>query len=154
MLSVLQKWLDDHDHEEIKVEYGEEFEYSILEDVITVATVLPSYDYEEFERFALSRGLELNPGPWVLAFLHEVGHAITLLDDSLDEHIDSYFETRDRMRLADYMAHPVEASATDWAVDYINNNKEEIIQLIKDIDEKMNSKVLEVYVNGTKMEAC
>ena len=147
MLSVLQKWLDDHDCEEIKVEYDAEFQYHILTDLITVTPNI-SYNYEEFMRFALSRGLELNPGPWVLAFFHEVGHSQTLLEDWLDEYMDDYFETRDRLRLTAYMEHPVELAATDWAIDYINNNKEEVMQLVKDIDEKMNSNVLEVYVNG------
>ena len=147
MQFVLQKWLDDHSFEEIKVEFDTEFEYRILEDIITITPTI-SYNYEEFLRFALSRGLELNPGPWVLAFLHEVGHAQTLLEDWLDEWIEDYFETRDRLQLAAYMEHPIELAATDWAIDYINNNKEEIIQLVKDIDKEMNSKVLEVYVNG------
>ena len=153
MLSVLQKWLNDHDCEELKVEYDTEFEYRILEDIITITPNI-SYDYDEFMRFALSRGLELNPGPWVIAFFHEVGHAKTLLEDWVDEWIEDYFETRDSLQLAAYMEHPIELAATDWAVDYINNNQEEIKQLVKDIDNAMNSNVLEVYVNGTKMEAC
>lgn len=152
MLSVLRKWVEEHNIEP-KIEYDSEFYYDISDDVIGVAIDI-NYAYEDFVEYALSLGLRYNPGPWVLAFFHEVGHYFTLENDDLDEAWDDYLDKLDTFKLADYLCHPIEHAATQWAVDYINNNENEIIQMVKDIDKAMNSNVLEVYVNGTKMEAC
>ena len=94
--------------------------------------------------YAKELGLCYNPGPWVLAFFHEVGHSETLLDDSLDEFWEAYFDRQDIMTISDYVRHPIESAATEWAVNYINENIEEVKQMVKDIDAVMGSRVAEM----------
>ena len=143
MTTIFQNWLDENSYPEIKVVESDEFSYNVVTDTIKVTTEL-SYQYLTVLEYAKELGLRYNPGPWVLAFFHEVGHSETLLDDSLDEYWEAYFDRQDIMTISDYVRHPIESAATEWAVNYINENTEEVKQMVKDIDAAMGSRVAEM----------
>lgn len=78
---------------------------------------------------------------FVLTFLHEVGHYFTEddFDDDvekkqalvIDADLDDEETTVSKRRT--YWELPVEKAATDWAIDFYNNNKEQMKNFYKDV---------------------
>lgn len=112
----------------LSAEIGTDFAYYYNEDKITYALVVSDRMGKMFKEFAFSIGLKYNVDVFLLSLLHEVAHHTTIkdLDDveygkglhlketltDSDEDVLKYFQIYD------------EIEATNWAIDYINNNAE------------------------------
>lgn len=77
-----------------------------------------------------------NQNVFIMSILHEVGHAMTV-DKFSTKHWNDEFAKKEKIseemtkenffeKNQEYFLMPTEKAATDWAVDYYNNNKDEI----------------------------
>ena len=62
---------------------------------------------------------------FITSFLHELGHAHTL--EFFDEH--DWEVARSALTPRDYFETPIEIAATHWAIDFMDNQKEEVDML-------------------------
>ena len=84
-------------------------------------------------------GLNYDIDPFYTSFLHEVGHSMTY-DEFEEEEIEEYFDIVELMRedpgsFGDdtayvYFRLPLELTATEWMVDFINKNAEVVCELV------------------------
>lgn len=123
----------------VKVVYDDCFSYINRDQTVTICTELPDH-YEEYEAFCKHRGLKYKVHPMVICLLHEIGHDQTLLFlnefyYTIDHIIDkitgtySYTELGRKLKYSLYFRSPVEVAATDWLVDFVNNNINEVREL-------------------------
>lgn len=114
---------------DVKIDMGNEFVYYIEEKTVSVSILVDSRIDGYFLDNAYKMGLSYNCGDFILGFLHEIGHHFTLSDISrrqsirinkTKERIDGW-KKKDNYR---YFQLLDERIATQWAINYINNNKE------------------------------
>jgi len=124
----------------VKVEYGEEFSYSLENQVVTISKELPDH-YDEYLNFCKKKGLTEEIKPFALCLLHELGHDQTIffmneleyfVDSSLSifTQTPSYTEFGRKLKYSLYYRLPCEIAATRWAIDFINNN----IELVRELE--------------------
>ena len=123
----------------VNVEYGDDFCYKLSTQTVIVSENLPDSIYFYLD-FCKKRGLKKEVDPWVLCLLHEIGHDQTLLfinsvsclfDSLLGKFAesDSYTMLGVRIKMFIYFRLPAEKAATDWAIDFINNNLDKVKEL-------------------------
>lgn len=118
---------------EVSVKAGTDFAYWYAEDVIEYAFVVSERMNNLFLNFAKSQGLRYNVDIFLLSLYHELGHHLSYED--LDD-VDVNYSLDVKASLTDsdadcdiYFNLPDEIAATNWAIDYINENPEEIAGL-------------------------
>lgn len=128
----LKKWAKDKLDLSIDIELGDYFEYHYYEDLVVVSKDIPAH-FKGYLKYCRKLGLTKYTDPRLIAFLHEIGHAITVdnymgLFKEFINRISFILDTPCYTQLfADikawfYYRVPIEKEATLWAVDYINNN--------------------------------
>ena len=137
MIKILQEWLNLNLTKDLTVVEDETFYYNIILDEVSFAKNIPLSHDKEFVDFYNSLGLIYDCGPFLMSFLHEVGHYFTLEDEELDEYWEDYLNNANTLQLTAYYNHPIEKAATIWAVEYINKN----IDKIKSLENKLNERI-------------
>ena len=121
--------------EEIDVEadYGLDFCYDYTESKVYYSFLIPDRSGEWLMEFAKEHGLKYDCGSFFLSFFHEVGHHLTidLLDEDEEEYSSDMKKSLSSTREDNfiYFNLPDEKIATEWAINYINNNKEKLSEL-------------------------
>lgn len=146
---ILNDYLSEHNFD-CYAELGTDFAYWDGESKITYALVTPTQQDEWFKEYAESVGLEYDCGNFVLSFFHELGHEETnyIIDEDEEQEI---MEEKDRMcadcgfsdreKAMYYFQLPDEKLATQWAVEYINSNYDDIKELV----DKLAPAVVDFY---------
>lgn len=129
MIKILNDWVHQYITEELTVVPAEDFYYEAETETIGFATSIYQEHDKEFMDLAVSLGLKYDVNVFLLSFLHEIGHYFTLEDDSLDPYWLDYIENRNTWQPVKYYEHPVEKIATEWAINYINYNIENLKKL-------------------------
>ena len=85
-----------------------------------------------FMDFAKANGLKVKCSCFILSLLHEIGHneTIDMTDDEIDK---SEYDVNSKDDVFEYFMLEDELEATLWAIDFINDNKEFIKNLDKQI---------------------
>ena len=128
---------------EVEVDYDIDFGYVYSSSTIYYSFLIPDKSGEYLMEFAKQHGLQYDCGSFVLSLFHELGHNETM--DFLDEQ-----EEEESLRIKKtlstskednfiYFNLPDEIVATEWAIDYINNNKQKIQSLIDEIKPMIDS---------------
>lgn len=145
--NILNKFLVENDFD-CYAELGEDFAYYDAKSLITYALIIPVDNDKWFFEYATSLGLKYDCGNFILSFFHEIGHSETLhlLEDEEEEEIwkvknnltfEEFEKSKEKANI--YFDLPDEKLATQWAVDYINENVGKVREL---------SNKLEIAVNG------
>ena len=138
-LVIIQNFIDTIPYEDyIEVSKGSRFEVDIPEEHIFLGskrfTQLDKYFFE----WLAQRQKSTNYNFFVIALLHEVGHIMTQDDDNLEQRdildkIHSFmFDTDlidERQYNYNYFGFPAEIEATEWAIEYYDNNRQECDKL-------------------------
>ncbi len=122
---------------EVDVEYNSDFAYEYATSTIYYSFLIPDKSGEYLMEFAKEHGLLYDCGSFVLSLFHELGHHETL--DLLDEQEEEK-SLRIKKKLTSskednfiYFNLPDEFAATEWAIDYINSNKQKIKSLLDEV---------------------
>lgn len=131
-IDKLEKWVKKNFNLQIDIKLGDYFEYYYYEDLITISKDVPPH-FIGYLRYCNKLGLNKYIDPGLIAFLHELGHKMTI-----DSYMGFLNEAVNRISfILDIPSHtqiladikswlhyrvPVEREATLWAIDYINNN--------------------------------
>lgn len=130
----LTKWLNTHGFEGVSARIGTDFEYDFEDSTIHFAVVLSSLVEDWFYQFITSNfDFPYTCDPFITSFFHELGHDQTYMDFTEDEYEKYRKDVDDIAQMDDtkdknmtYFSLPFEFAATEWAVQYIKENKEEI----------------------------
>lgn len=134
--SILDRWLEANEFE-VDTEVGLDFAYYYAQSKIVYSLVSTEKTDRLFMEFAKANGLEVDCGIFLLSFFHELGHHETI--EELDEKIENKC-TKVKATLTDseedckkYFALADEIIATEWAINYINNNVDSIRELAEEL---------------------
>jgi hypothetical protein len=123
---------------DVRVGCDTDFVYEYATSTVYYALVVSDNSSKWFREYALSKGLKYDCGSFFLSLFHELGHHMTM--DLIDD--DEYWEGVEKKKGLDgskkednffYFDLPDERAATEWAIDYINNNQEKIQELYNSI---------------------
>ena len=143
--TILNEYLEKFD---LKTEPDTDFAYYYADNLITYAFVISERMDEMFWRAAHTIDPELKVDTFLLSLFHEIGHNETIdgltdeenyISDTMKKEINSENETAET-----YFYAPDEYAATAWAVNYINDNKEEVMELWK----KLQPAILNFYASN------
>lgn len=144
----LTEWLTERGYELEVHECDDEFFYCEPLSFIAVATTGKDID-AHFLRFVRELGCTLDfSNAFIPEFLHEVGHD-NVNGDFDDDEWEEYrewehtFVGRDMSTYEaqlEYLNHPIERAATQWAVDYINSHEEEIAAMADRLGKIFNTR--------------
>lgn len=130
---ILNRWLKAHGYT-IRVFASTEFAWYWNEDKISYVPFEEEEIDTRFMAFAKSLGLRVDCGSFIVSFFHELGHYET--EDDLDYLQEQYCEdvkdTLDKDSVKDLMVYfnlDDEKMATQWAVDFINENVDDVGEL-------------------------
>lgn len=138
--SVFQNFIDTEDFDCV-VEEGEEYAALPNENRITWAPFC-NFDVDRmFMQYARQLGLQNKVSFRVLSFLHEVGHIETFEEvsgfDVVVYKVATFLLAKPLLpalrRNWIYFHLPIERRATQWAVDYINENYDIVRRLMEDL---------------------
>ena len=133
---VLVKFLKNHNIK-CKVNLDTDFFYYYETNEIGYSVLVTERTANLFPSFTKKLGLKYEVPIFILCFLHEVGHYFTF--ENFEE--DELYKYRDiKVKLGDsdedfekYYNIPDELAATMWAIDFINNNPQDIENLDKEL---------------------
>lgn len=104
-----------------------DFAYDPVEDIVYWSVVVSEKNSEDFKEFFESLGCVVKADVFIYSLFHEIGHSQTLEYVSEEDYNYSWDRKADpEITNYEYFRLPNEIVATQWAVDYINNNAEEI----------------------------
>lgn len=139
-LKGLNLWLK-HNNFDCTCEKGDnDFEYDNDDEVIFCGNLADNCE-DKFTAFARSKGLYRSADIRTIAFLHELGHyntmdgltkkqeLISLLGKKLINGTPTPNEFIANIKYFIYYRLPVERVATEWAIDYANNNPADLATL-------------------------
>lgn len=142
-LKICQRFCDDNGFN-VSVKWDKDFGY--YEDSEEVGVTLVSDERSQwFMENAFNRGLSYDCGDFIASFMHEIGHHFTL--DKISRKQDRIINKRKRKLNGNKRKHNFkyfnildEVLATNWAIDYINNNEDiieqfayELMDIIKEV---------------------
>lgn len=125
---VINKFFKTVGANDLAARMGTDFCYYYYENVVDYSIIVSERMDRMFMDFAKSIGLKVECGVFILSLLHEVGHHMTI--DEIDDDVYKYCEdvkanlTDSDEDVMTYFNLPDEKIATEWAIDYINNNFE------------------------------
>lgn len=137
MIQILDKWVKENIDEGLIVVADDHFYYDLIANKIGFAFNIDSHHDKDFVDFAYSLGLNYTCDAFILSFFHEVGHFFTVENEELDPYWPEYIAHANEWQPIKYYQYPVEKIATQWAVDYINNNIEVIKSLCGELEKCM-----------------
>lgn len=123
---------------------SKEFAYYFNDEHIDFCVTCNTYTDNLFDEFVEKEFGFKNPYPFIISILHEIGHHMT--GDQFDDIYDKIFKKKDsidaKMAKAknkkqvkklefEYFALPDEWAATEWAVDYFTQHREECDEMYK-----------------------
>jgi len=104
-----------------------DFAYDPVEDIVYWSVVVSEKNSKEFKEFFESLGCVVKADVFIYSLFHEIGHSQTLEYVSEEDYNYSWDRKADpEITNYEYFRLPNEIVATQWAVDYINSNAEEI----------------------------
>ena len=125
MKNELERILNKIAHEfECDAVIGNEFAYYYEESKIVVN---PTDTDETFLALARENGLNEEVSSFVISFFHELGHNETL------DYVDEYEGDKNALSMKEYFYLEEEFEATDWAIDFCNNN----MDIVKEIEKNL-----------------
>ena len=147
----LVKWLIDNNITNIDVNLGIRFDYYNNTHIIECSPFIQEKVNKELMRFFYEYGCKHNISFFTMAFLHEVGHALTLSSFTEKE----YKDLMDTIEMANeavklnpkekeyfnfdwYWHMPHEFAANIWAINFINNHFDKIYALEKIVETNLN----------------
>lgn len=125
---------------------GTDFSYFYIDSSIEYTFVISERMDRLFMEYAKSIGLKTKIDIFLLSFLHELGHHETL--DEIDDDDEEYSrlikenlnsDNDDNCKI--YFALPDEKMATEWAINYINNN----MDAIKNLWDQLQPAIMKFY---------
>ena len=123
-----------------------DFSYFYIDSSIEYTFVVSERMNRLFMEYAKSIGLKTKIDIFLLSFLHELGHHETL--DEIDDDDEEYSrlikenlnsDNDDNCKI--YFALPNEKMATEWAINYINNNTD----AIKNLWDQLQPAIMKFY---------
>jgi hypothetical protein len=131
--------------------YDTDFSYSSFAQTIYYSLVMTDTGSKAFTKHFNSIAPDITCDIFLISLLHELGHHMTLSafsEEELDEYYDdveyirAHLET-DESPYEEYFNLPVEAAATNWAIEFIRNNADHLAKLWS----KIQGIILEIYDN-------
>ena len=129
VVEFLDSWVKESFSEDLSVVEADDFYYMPETDEIGFSKYVYQEHDDKFLKFAQELGLEYDVDVFLLSLLHEVGHYFTIEDEELDAYWKIRLDKGAPTNVDEYYRDPIEAAATKWAVDYINDNFNEIEKL-------------------------
>ena len=149
IVGVCQNFCDENGIN-VLVEIHEEFEYyrdgyDDIDDSVVGITLISDYRDKSFMENAFNRGLQYDCGNFMMSFFHEIGHHYTMdkISKKQQRIIKKWKHKLDSRKDKDNYKHYNiidEVLATNWAITYINNNKE----LIRNFAENLIPLIAEI----------
>ena len=136
VVEFLDSWVKESFSEDLSVVEADDFYYMPETDEIGFSKYVYQEHDDKFLKFAQELGLEYDVDVFLLSLLHEVGHYFTIEDEELDAYWKIRLDKGAPTNVDEYYRDPIEAAATKWAVDYINDNFNEIEKLTNMIFEQ------------------
>lgn len=140
--NVLDNYLMENDFE-VTTEIGLDFEYYYAESKIVYSLVTTEKTDRLFKEFAKANGLKVDCGIFLLSFFHELGHNETIdyIDQKTEKRCSKIKKglTTSEKDCIIYFNLEDEKIATDWAINYINNNTEKIKKLAENLQEALDN---------------
>ena len=128
-----------------RAKLGTEFAYYFTDEHIEFQMTCGDWSDEMFDKFLEQEFGFVNPYPFVISILHEVGHHMT--DSDYDDEYDFILDEKERIASIihdqkaskaikeqaefEYFRLPNEYAATKWAVDYFTQHREECDKMYK-----------------------
>lgn len=114
-------------------ELGTDFAYFYTKSIAQYALVVSDNSNERFMNFVHSLAPELSIDVFLISWLHEVGHHLTL-DDIEDDEAAYSRDVKETLGSSaeDYITYfnlPDEIAATTWAINFIKNNADAVAAL-------------------------
>ena len=131
--------------------YGADFGYSPILKEISYSLVMADKGTKAFMEHFNTLAPDITCDAFLVSFLHELGHHMTLSAFS-EEEMDEYYDDVEYIRAhledgefsdEEYFNLPIEAAATNWAIDFIRNNASALAKWWT----KVQSAILEIYDN-------
>jgi hypothetical protein len=131
--------------------YDTDFSYSPILHKIYYSLVMTDAGAKEFSEHFSSIAPDITCDVFLTSLLHELGHHMTLSTFS-EEELDEYYDDAAYIRAhldteesssEEYFNLPVEAAATNWAIEFIRNNADTLAKLWS----KIQGIILEIYDN-------
>lgn len=146
--NIIQTFLDENSFD-CMVQESTEFWYDEVDEMIFYAFAVTEKHDELFNNFNHELGLKYNCDNFILSLFHEIGHHETLHliepeERAFDEKVIDQIESKSELGIEDYSLYyrlTSEQIATQWAVDYINNNPEKV----KALWDKVQPAILKFY---------
>lgn len=140
--SILNNFLAEEEIE-CTCELDTDFAYYCNSDVITYSLITTERTDKLFTEFAKQHGLKVDCGIFLLSLFHEVGHYFTLedLDEKTEKRCERIKETLSPNKDKDclkYFGLADEIIATEWAIEYINNNEKKLEKLAKKLQKAID----------------
>lgn len=128
--SVMDKWLYKHGFCASSAGLGEDFCWYAKSDTIEYTLLVDELTDKVFENFFYNElGCNYDIGVFWMSWFHELGHSMTWCDIKNIDFRNVPFD------LESYIRCPREIVASQWAVEYINNHIEEVMELAREVDE-------------------
>ena len=110
----------------LTAEIGTDFAYLYEKRVVVWTPIVASQNDIDFQNFFESLGCNVKCDVFLYSILHEIGHSQTL--DDVDDEDYAYSLDRKAQPISnyEYFKLPDEIAATQWAVDFLNNNTEKV----------------------------
>ena len=138
--SILNNFLEQFD---CKSELDTDFAYYYSKSLITYSFVVTERDERNYLNFIRTLAPNINVDIFLISFLHELGHHMTIDEIEEDEELFCQDEKEiisTELSLCEndyeidkvynrYFTLPDEYAATKWAIDYIYNNKDIVSKL-------------------------
>lgn len=133
----VKNWLDKNGFNNLDVIDNDEFLYDYENHIIYMGVVSTSEGIW-FQQFAYEYGIKsLEIIPDVLAFLHEIGHSLTidafddqsLTQDSMVKNILAMDDNYSYRHMCIYWELPTEFAANIWMINFVNNHIEAVQEL-------------------------
>ena len=123
---IFNEWLEDNGFDARINGLHNDFFWDSYEDTIAYSFVVAEKFDRAFQKVCIDLGLGYDIDIFWLSFFHELGHSETyhLVDES------AFLIDADLLG-DDYYYHPREIIATEWAVNYINNNIDKVKLLMQ-----------------------
>lgn len=127
------------------VRYGSDFEILLSNNTIHYALLIPDSHDRLFAKVFENEGLLYTCDNFILSFFHELGHYMTE-DEWTEKQSLAFMEEKEKLNDDDfgcwkYYHIADEIRATQWAVDFINDNPTLIADFWADVQER----IMEIY---------
>lgn len=128
-----------------KAKLGAEFAYYFNDEHIEFQMTCDDWTDKVFDEFLLEYFGFVNPYPFVISILHEIGHHITFenltenemylsdwVKERIPERLQKAKDIDDKKQIEfEYFTLPDEIAATTWAIDYFRQNRKECDKIYK-----------------------